>query len=458
MRNKSKIAIGALVAMSAAVANAGTYKSATSASVGVEGAAGGALTGLVAAEGLILTTGTTYNRADKLTLTLSGGATFQDASYVLLQSAGLDATEFTSAGYTKGDSSITFRAASDLTSAGIQFILSSSSAAAASVAVALPAGPAGTSIKVSGSVVDPADGLTYSSYAPTELFEYANEFAGAIDGDKLGNEIDVESPADREEFTQGTSDALSLSFTETNATYGAVLGDSDKVNITLKGDLSGVASITVTTGSVLRDTLTVGDGIAADYSFASVALSASDAFAATSTILNVVTGSGILSTGDFRVSAELDFAAAGAPNDSLISETAKNAGTWTINGLQAKVANMTLNSTGFISWLKVANEGSADAVIYADIIYNDYLGAAETKLTNKVLGTVKAGTVHTVSEADILTAIGATGTGVIDASITVTVTGPENSVFLTAEKKASDGRVNIPVFYDNTSGGRKWFQ
>lgn len=455
MRNKSKIAIGALVAMSAAVANAGTYKAATSASVGVEAASAGTLSGLIGTENLILTTGTTYNRADKLTLTLSGGATFQDSSYTLLASPSQDATEFTTAGYTKGDGSITFRAASDLTVAGLQFILSSSSAGAASVAVALPAAPAGTSITVSGSVVDPADGLAYSTYAAAELFEYANEFAGSIDADKLTNEIDVEDPSDREEFSQGTSDALSLSFTEANKTYGVTLGDTDKVDITLKGDLRGVASITVSTDTVLRDTLTLGDGIAADYSSASVSLSASDAFAATSTILNLVTGSGILNTGDFAVSASLDFVGS-ALSDALITEASKNAGTWTINGLQAKVANMTLNSTGFISWLKVANEGSADAVIYADIIYNDYLGAAETKLTNKVLGTVKAGTVHTVSEADILTAIGATGTGVIDASITVTVTGPENSVFLTAEKKASDGRVSIPVFYDNTS--RKWFQ
>jgi hypothetical protein len=41
--------------------------------------------------------------------------------------------------------------------------------------------------------------------------------------------------------------------------------------------------------------------------------------------------------------------------------------------------------------------------------------------------------------------------------MTVTVTGQENVVHLIAEKKASDGRLSVPVYY-NISGGRNWLQ
>lgn len=453
MRNISKVAIGAIVAMSTAVANAGTYDTAASASVGTEAANAGTLSGLIQASGLVLKASPGYRIADKITLTLDNGATFEDASYVLLQSAGLDATEFTAVEYTKGDSSITFRAASTILN-GSEWILSSSANAAAAVTVGLPALGAGGSIKISGSVVDPADGLTYATYKATEIFEYANEFAGAVDT-KLNAQIDVAVGADRKRFTSsGTSDALALEFTETDQTYGVTLADTDTVNITLKGDLSGVASITVTTGSTLRETLTVGKGIASDYSSASVALSASDAFAAASTTLNVIAGSGILSTGEFSVSAELDFAGSQL-TDPLVTEVAENAGTWTINGLQAKVANMTLNSASTISWLKVSNEGASDAIIYADIVYSLYNSTtAETKKIGVELGTVAPGTVYTVSEASIVDALG-DPTGLVNATLTLTVTGPTDSVHLTAEKKASDGRLNVPVYYD---GSRTWRQ
>jgi len=443
-----KLAIGAVVAMSTAVANAGTYDTAASASVGVEAASGGTLTGLISKSGLALKASPGYRIADKLTLTLDNGATFQDAGYVLLQSAGGDATEFTTVAYSKGDGSITFRAASTILNAS-EWILSSSANAAASVTVGLPALTNGGSVKISGSVVDPSDGLVYATFKATEIFEYANEFAGAVDT-TLNGTIDAVA-GDRKKFSSsGTSDALALEFTETDKTYGVKLGDTDTVNISLKGDLSGVASITVTTGSTLRKTLTVGKGIASDYSSASVALSASDAFAATSTILNVIAGSGILSSGDFAVSAELDFVGS-ALTDSLVVETAKNAGTWVINGLSAKVPNMTLNNSPVTtSWLKVSNEGVSDAIIYADIIYSKYgTATAETKVTNAELGTVAPGTVFTVSEAVILSKMG-NPTGLINATISLTVTGPEDLVHVTAEKKASDGRLNEPVYYPST--------
>jgi hypothetical protein len=48
-------------------------------------------------------------------------------------------------------------------------------------------------------------------------------------------------------------------------------------------------------------------------------------------------------------------------------------------------------------------------------------------------------------------------TQLADVHITVTVTGQDDAVHLIAEKKASDGRLPIPVYYDNGST-RSWFQ
>jgi hypothetical protein len=46
-------------------------------------------------------------------------------------------------------------------------------------------------------------------------------------------------------------------------------------------------------------------------------------------------------------------------------------------------------------------------------------------------------------------------TQLADVHMTVTVTGQENLVHLIAEKKASDGRLSVPVYYNN-AGGRDW--
>lgn len=452
MRNITKVAVGVVAALGSFAANAGTV-SVSSAAVGVEAATTGALDGVIAPSGLVLTTGTSYLRADRLSISLTNGATFADGNYVLVQSGSNDLTEFTLLTTAPaGESTIQFRASSDLVAGNI-FLLSGSTAAGASVAVNLPSLAAGGKVSATAKATDVRDSTDYDTYAASEVFRYFNQFSGAISSTKLGNEIDVESPASRKLFTGGgTSDAVMITFTEASitGTNKVSLNDSDKVDIVLRGDLSGANSITVATGSTARGTAT----IAADGQSATVSLSASDAYAAGSATLNVLVGSSVLSTSDFTVQADLDFQ---TETDKNLIAAGTKAGSWTINGLQAKVANVSLNATGFITWLKIANEGAADAVVYADIIYNTYGGSAETKVTNADLGTVAAGTVATISEATILEALG-NPTGLVDASLTVTVTGPKNSVFLTAEKKASDGRISVPVFYDNTGGTRKWFQ
>lgn len=452
MKNISKAAVGVVAALGSFAAYAGSYDTISSQAVGVEAASAGTLDGTIGSDGLVFKLGTNYLRADRLTISLSNGATFADGTYLLEQSGSADTSEFTLVTTSpSGAGSIVFRAASDLAS-GTEFILSGSTATGASVALNLPDLAAGAKVNVSAAATDVRDDTTYDTYAAGELFRYANQFSGAMSATLLANEIDVESPASRKLFTGGgTSDAVAITFTDAAIANGVTLTDADKVNIVLRGDLSGANSITVATGAVSRGTMTIAEGGQS----ASVSLSASDAFAAGTVTMNVLVGSSVLSTSDFTAQADLDFV---TEDDKNLVAAGTSAGEWTINGLQAKVANVTLNATGFISWLKVANEGAAEAVIYADIIYNTYsTGTPETKVTNAVLGTVPAGGIATISEATILEALG-DPTALVDASLTVTVTGPKNSIFLTAEKKASDGRVSLPVFYNTTGDSRTWFQ
>ena len=76
-------------------------------------------------------------------------------------------------------------------------------------------------------------------------------------------------------------------------------------------------------------------------------------------------------------------------------------------------------------------------------------------MTNAELGSVDAGGIVTIGEAAILTAMG-NPTQMADVSMTVTVAAPTDSVHITAEKKASDGRVSVPVYYN--TGSRNWVQ
>jgi hypothetical protein len=163
-----------------------------------------------------------------------------------------------------------------------------------------------------------------------------------------------------------------------------------------------------------------------------------------------VTTDDVLSTRDFTVSADLDFA---TETDKNIIAAGTDAGAWSINGLQAKVSQLSLNASGFVSWLKVANDSEISAEVYGDIIWT-LADGTEGSVEGVLLGSVDAGGIATISESTILAAMGSP-TQLADVHMTVTVTGQENLVHLIAEKKASDGRLSVPVYY-NTAGGRDW--
>jgi len=450
MLKMNKMAVGLIAALGATGASAGTFQAVTSESVGVEASTSGSLTADIAGDSIALTTGTAYAANDRIVISLNNGATFADSTYRLEQSAGGagngDLSEFLLTTATPaGASSIEFRAASAIAD-GADFILTGSSVAGQAVTFNLASKSTGAEVDIDAEARDVIG--VYDNFTSAELFQYANEFSANVD--TIANAV-VDVNEGRLKFTSAaTSDQIALDFTEATITNGVTLTDGDKVVVTLSGNMAGIDSVAATSGAVARGNATID----VDAGTAVFEFSASDLAGGTvSAILDVnVDEETVLATREFTVQADLDFETETDKN-LVAAETA--AGSWTINGLQAKVSHMSLNASGFISWLKVMNTGTIPVQVYGDIIYT-LADGTEGSVDAALLGSVDAGGVGTVSEATIVAAMG-NPTQLADVHITVTVTGQDDAVHLIAEKKASDGRLPIPVYYDDTST-RSWFQ
>ena len=454
MKKLNKLATGIALALSfTASANAGTFQSVTSEAVGVEAATTGAKTANIAGDSIVLDLGVAYGNFDVLLeLKATGGATFNDSSYTLEQSLGGAGTgDLTEWQFLPADSSggvLKFASAGSGVPAGADFILSGSQVAGQAVTFKLTANAAGHEVDLSAKADRSFGGTTISldTFSAIELFQYANELSANVDtiADAV---IDVNES--RLKYTgAATSDTIALEFNTAGLANGVTLNDNDKVDIVLTGDMSTIQNLVLTTDGTSRGNFTIAN----DMGSATFEASASDVFSAASTVITAnVWASGALATRSFKAQADLDFE---SETDKNLVAQDTNAGEWTINGLQAKVSHMSINTTGFISWLKVANEGTTAAEISADIIYT-LADGTEGSVNAASLGVVDAGGVATVSEATIISAIGSP-TQLADVSMTVTVAGQTDLIHLIAEKKAaSGGRVSIPVYY---GAGRTWTQ
>lgn len=451
MTKLSKLAAGVALAVASSSVFAGGFSSITSESVGVEAASAGTLTANIAGDSVVLDPSTNMSQDNRLYITLTNGAKFNDSTYTLEQSTGGAGTGDTSlfvliTPTPKGASTLEFRASSDINAAQ-DFILGGSSVTGQAVSFQVPALAAGQEIQIDAEAKDTFG--VFDFYTAADLFGYANQFSAAVDT-RADATIDVN--ADRMKFTgDATADTIALEFNAAVITNGVSLTDDDKVSITLSGDMSTIQSIVLATDGTSRGNFTIDTANGK----ATFSASASDAFAAASTVLTAnVWGSGALATRTFTVQADVDFE---TETDKNVIAASTAAGQWDINGLQAKVSHLSLNSTGFVSWLKVVNEGSSAAEVSADIIYT-LADGTEGKVSGAALGSVDAGGVATVSEASILAAIG-NPTQLVDVSMTVTVAGQVNLVHLVAEKKAANGRVSVPVYYNTTgANARNWVQ
>ena len=450
MKKINKLGVAILAATGAMGSQAGTFQGVTSESVGVEASTVGSLGANIAGDSIVLGTGTAYAANDRLVISLNNGALFSDSTYRLEQSVGGsgngDLSEFLLTTATPaGASSIEFRAASAIAD-GANFILTGSSVAGAAVNFTVAAQTAGAEVDIDAEARD-VIGI-YDNFDSIELFQYANEFSAVVDA--VADAV-VDVNEGRLKFTSAaTSDRVAIDFSEATITNGVSLTDGDKVVVVLSGNMAGIASVTGTSGSVARGNAVI-DVAAGTATFE---FSASDlAGSSTSAILDInVDGTTVLATRSYTIKADLDFE---TETDKNLVAAATASGEWTINGLQAKVSHLSLNATGFVSWLKVMNTGTIDVQVYGDIIYT-LADGTEGLVEAALLGSVDAGGVGTVSEATILAALG-NPTQLVDAHITVTVTGQDDAVHLIAEKKASEGRLSIPVYY-NDGSTRNWFQ
>lgn len=450
MKKINRLGVAILAATGAMGSQAGTFQGVTSESVGVEASTVGTLGANIAGGSIVLGTGTAYAANDRLVISLTNGAVFADSTYRLEQSLGGagtgDLSEFLlTTAAPAGASSIEFRAASAITD-NADFILTGSSVAGQSVNFTLAAKSAGAEVDIDAEARD-VIGI-YDNFDSIELFQYANEFSAVVD--TVANAV-VDVNEGRLKFTGAlTSDRVAIDFSEATITNGVTLTDGDKVVVVLSGNMAGIESVAATSGAVARGNAVID----VDAGTATFEFSASDlAGASTSAILDInVDETTVLATRSYTVQADLDFE---TETDKNLIAAGTALGEWTINGLQAKVSHLSLNTTGFVSWLKVMNTGTIPVQVYGDIIYT-LADGTEGSVEAALLGSVDAGGVGTVSEATILTAMG-NPTQLADVHITVTVTGQDDEVHLTAEKKASDGRMSVPVYYDDGST-RNWFQ
>ncbi|UAA39659.1 hypothetical protein KIH87_04695 [Paraneptunicella aestuarii] len=447
--NKTGLAMGVALAVASSSAFAGTFSIASEA-IGVEAATTGKLVVTTTASPEFIP-GAGVTADNRVFVTLNNGATFANTTYALWVSDGTDlATEFVLVTpQPKGASILEFRASSDV-GLGDDYVLSSDATdITAGIKINAPALAAGSKISIDANADDSFG--TFDFYTAKELFRYANQFSASVNSAKVANAtIDVD--ANRLTFTLGsTSDSIELNFVDAGTTNGVDLastGSADAVDIVLSGDMSVIKSIVLDAGGN-QGSFTIDEAAGT----ATFSAEASDVFSVTSTTLDIeVWGSAALATRTFTVQADLDFES--ETDKNLIAENTA-AGEWSINGLQAKVSHLSLNSTGFVSWLKVVNEGSTAAEISADIIWT-LADGTEDSVSGVSLGAVDAGGIATISEAAILAAMGSP-TQLVDVSMTVTVAGQTNLIHLVAEKKASNGRVAVPVYY-NFGAARDWIQ
>lgn len=452
MKHINKIAAGLALGMAAAGSNAATFVLDASNSVSTEAASTGTATGSKDALSIKLKSGMPYALGNRVFIKLSDGASFKDGSYVLwaseLNGFASKADAMTLNGYTVGDSTLEFIVASGANKETV-FVLSGSDSTTTQEAVKIGLPKTGP-VTISANAQD-----NIGAYDPTakagNLFYYANEFSAA-QVQSADGQIDVNEA--RLLFTDGKNfDTVGFELRNAVLDTQVTLDKDDALVVTLSGDMSGIGKVVARANGKDRGnaTISVPNGTA------TFAFSGSDLknAAETSALLDITGETSVpLTTRSFEIAASLEFKS--EATDNVLAKT--KAGAWTINGLQAVIPSMSLNATGFISWLKVANTGTTATEVYADIRAT-LADGTEKAVNGQLLGTIDAGGVGTISEAAIVAALGGP-TSLVDASLTLTITSPNNSVHLSAEKKASDGRVNIPVFYDNGdgTGARKWFQ
>jgi hypothetical protein len=430
MKNVTKLALGVALAAGTSVAGAGTISGGTAQTVSAEMSQGGTLQGRSGEETIAITLGRNFIGGDLLTLTLSGGEFVAGQTLELYTSdpalgpglsSDFDDFNFFSATATE----ITFRASGPLDSGRLLYLSGDGVADASDVEISLGAGASGAAVTLSAASTGPND--VYAT--PATLYSYTGEFSGSVSG-AFSAVVDAVN-ANRLAFESGGSDVIEYAASVANVDITEALTTADKLNITLIGDMSGIGSVLMTDGvDTANATIDAVNGTA------TLEASASEFFGAAgsteyASIVVTANGTDVLSPRTFTLTSSLDL------DDENFSDpltAAAAAGAFTMNGAQARVAQLSLNF-GFVQWVKVGNLSAQDATIVGDLSYNG------TTTSNIPLGTVAGNSVATVGGAALEAALAAAGvTAGTDATLTLTVAANPNDVVFHAEKKDATGR------------------
>lgn len=173
----------------------------------------------------------------------------------------------------------------------------------------------------------------------------------------------------------------------------------------------------------------------------------------TYTVLGTTSGNP-LSPHTVDVVASIDFDEAGFSDVDILGANMYTVG---INGSTSKVASFILNpsTTGFFSWVEVANESGEVAEVEVDVVMN-----GETYTAVK-LAAVAGESVATYGHAAIATALedqkGITVPANTKATVTFVVTAKEDKVHVSGQTKESgNGRTTLDVYYQADDVQRGW--
>lgn len=432
---------------------------ATSGTVSVEGATRSSGVSVSTGRSSVVSSAA-YADNDVITFKLEGG-TWVDRSDFALVASKANVLSYIGGSLLGGNdaSDVSFRLASGTIAKGLEFYLAASQARLASAtypSINVKNIASGGTVTLNYSVVSGFDKSIDLISKPAVIFNGVREYYASV---LQGFDASISLVNQRKNFggttTPVLTDTLVFSLEQpVTATFGTPALDSDdKVNITINGDMSGLDNITLASKSftISGETATLtGLDLQRAIGSSTTDKTTSKLFATAK-----VKGDVELAARSYKTTLVVDFDEEN--NQTLVNNA--SAGAWTVDQLNAVVSNMTLNASGFVSWLKVVNESVVDGTLKAVATWTeagvDGAEATTGQTASVVLGTVKSKAVTTIGEADILKAIGKdSAKGVLDVSLNITVDAPKNELHIVAEKKASDGRVTTPVYYKSRDLGQ----
>jgi hypothetical protein len=449
-------AIAALAFAGAANASTLTFRTATGSQIGSIEAAGGLTTGYdIAAESSSITsvpgdfalnldlsdTSTLPSTGVTLVISLTGNAQFGGtgiSSSDITAGAGgcttLTVVPVSGGGAT--ESSATFlvsNSASDCQSINIDLPVTLTSAAAGTVGVS-------TSLSVGGTLIDPPQASI------TPLINIANAFSASIVADTpSGTSTDtvIEGSAYTSFVTGGTFDTLLGTVTVARAPQSFLnldpaneTEDTDitDVNVSVSCPISGCFStVDLVAGGTLAATETQGTGDAA-------AVANSDAAGVGTIDLSLAAATGAIPPSSYTATVTTtldatDYSGAAPTATGALQQTRREGVTvlvpWTSSGSRAQ-------ATGTRHNVRISNNGSADAAVYAEVLNTRGAVAGYVAPGLVQLGTIAQGTSANFDSGAMQSALGDFGQG----DIRITVDSSAESITIKRQTQDANGSVS----------------